>query len=219
MPTWKQDLHELSGNQLSELTGFDRRRVSKTLRGVDPVRVDGKTKYYDPREALPLLYHVHTEPSAEGVVLNLDQERAWRERRTREKLEIELRRSRGELVEVRLAAFMLEQIIAACRAHLLALPTKLAPLVLGAKTLRQCKAKLEAGVDEALHELSRINVAQLGAAGEGGDVGAPAEADGERLGRSRKSAQRRGQRRARKMDDGKGAVPARHHGRRKQSRV
>ena len=58
MPTQKADLSRLSITQLRELTGRHATTIRKRLKGLKPLAKDGRTIWYAPREALPLLFGI-----------------------------------------------------------------------------------------------------------------------------------------------------------------
>ena len=71
-----------------------------------------------------------------------------------EKLELEVRRARGELVTVDEAAGAVEAKLAALRSQLTTFPQRLAPVVLGCKTLAEVTAKLDQAMAEAMTSIS-----------------------------------------------------------------
>lgn len=94
MPTHKLDLGALSLTQLSELTGSNLRTVAKRLReaGVETSRTDGRTLYFDPRVALPVVLGSGEGLNPAAQKARLDSARADSE-------ELKLRVRRGELIE------------------------------------------------------------------------------------------------------------------------
>jgi phage terminase Nu1 subunit (DNA packaging protein) len=124
-------------------------------------------------------------------------EKARLDRVRADRVELELQRERREVVMVDEAAELLQGVVGAFRMKILGLPTKLAPLVHGCKTLTKTKAVLTDALDESLSELARLDVAALYRSEDGRDGGAAAEADAQRVGRSEKAAKPRGKRRTR----------------------
>lgn len=86
--------------------------------------------------------------------------------------EIEAAAKRGELVPIDTVARVISDQFTACRARLLSIPTKLAPVLISSTDIVECRTLLEAAVDEALHELIGY------VAPEGDDGSAGSEADG-----------------------------------------
>jgi phage terminase Nu1 subunit (DNA packaging protein) len=85
--------------------------------------------------------------------------------------EIEAAKQRGDVVPVEDVAKVVADQLTACRARLLSIPTKLAPVLISSTDLVECRALLEAAVDEALHEL-------VGYAPDGDEGGTGREAEG-----------------------------------------
>lgn len=117
--------------------------------------------------------------------------------------ELELAKETGQVVEIAAVAEVVGQQLDRVRARLIAIPSKAAPLVAPETEVRACQATIQAEVDEALNELVGYAV---GGSGEPGASDRPADrraasatapADGERVGRPRKKAERRGKRRTR----------------------
>lgn len=68
--------------------------------------------------------------------------------------ELELDRQEGKLVAVHDAAEAVEQRLSALRSQLVTLPQRVAPVVLGCKTLAEVTAKLDAAVAEAMTSIA-----------------------------------------------------------------
>lgn len=71
--------------------------------------------------------------------------------------ETELQTVQGKLVELAEVEKTWTDLLAACRAKLLALPSKLSPDLFAADSMTEVKTILKAGIIEALNELSEIN--------------------------------------------------------------
>lgn len=88
----------LTMNQLYELTGVDRRTIKKRLEGLNFQKNSGKGHYYDAHEALPRIYQTfdnkHTTERA------MAEESLLLERARREKVEIEVKRAKGEYIPI-----------------------------------------------------------------------------------------------------------------------
>ena len=72
-----------------------------------------------------------------------------------------LARERGELAPVVTVRQYLEGILGAFRSKVLAIPSKLAPLVVGIKTTPAARDVIENHLHDALHELSRLDVSRF----------------------------------------------------------
>ncbi len=102
-----------------------------------------------------------------------------------------------------------QNMIAAARAKILAIPVKLAPVLLGAVDLRDIEDKLRAEIHDALDELTgsglppdieeRLHAIERG-------MEKSTEAHPERMGRGKPKAVRRRQQRAGQVHDSEGAV-------------
>ena len=121
--------------------------------------------------------------------------------------------SRAELLPAGEVVEAMRQAFGACRARLLAIPAKAAPLVAGMQSRAEVRDILTNAVYEACDELSDARVEAALAERPGGGGGDPdsdggmegaAETDSKRLGGYRADAVSRGKRRAGAMDDGEG---------------
>lgn len=138
-----------------------------------------------------------------GDAKNADDLTAARTRhanRQADKIEFDLSIQRREVVPVSEAVGLLEKLIEACRARLLAIPTKAAPLLQGKDTLPEKREVLTQVIDEALHELAAIDPSGLGNGGGAATVETASEDDGKPVGGKGKTPKPRGKRRTRKVE-------------------
>ena len=93
---------------------------------------------------------------AMGDTSSLDIEEARRRKLAAEAalVELDLAKRRGEVIEIEEVAGVVGDDYANVRAKLLALPSKLAPQLIGIEDPAECKALIERGVSEALEELT-----------------------------------------------------------------
>jgi len=205
MPTHKADLSRLSLTQLAELTGRAKDTVSKLLRlaGLEPVARDGRSLYFVPRLALPVIYGI-------GTGLSLEAERARLANQQADAQAMKNAVTRGELLSVDETEATMVAVSTAIRAALLALESKLAPALDGAETIVQRAAVIREHVHEALSMLAALGDAaqaaaeQIPATGVGdGAVGdaATAKPKRKRVGRPGASSKSRGKRRGREVED------------------
>jgi len=189
MPTHNSDISALSLTQLMEITGKSYPTLKKHLARLEPVRVDGRTKYYDATQAINAIYST-VSPAEEKA--RLDRLRA-------DKVELELEEMRGKLVHVDKISTHWANVANLIRTRMLAVPTKAAPLVKGAGTLAEIKETLEVLIHDALTELSSTPPGVV--AGDSGSDGAQASAasDSESVGRRKQEAKRGKRGRARKV--------------------
>ncbi len=103
----KQDLTELTINQLAELTGSTNRTVKKRLAEVAPVRVSANASYYSPREALPAIFL--GDPSANDS-RDLTRERARLAREQADATALKNAQARNELAPVDLIRWTLNRV-------------------------------------------------------------------------------------------------------------
>lgn len=96
--------------------------------------------------------------------------------------ETELAQVRGRLLPVEDVEKTWTELLASCRARLLALPSKLAPEVFAADTVTEVKGLIKAGVIEALNELSELDAPETNIAQGAASTKATTEPDGIGLG-------------------------------------
>lgn len=89
--------------------------------------------------------------------LNLDTEKALHEKAKREKAELQLQVMRGEVHLGSDVEHVMTDMISRVRSKLLALPSKVAPFVLGYDNISKIQAILNKHVEEALLELSEYD--------------------------------------------------------------
>ena len=150
--------------------------------------------------------------AAVGDTSKLDIDEARRRKLAAEAAlaELALRVQRGELIEIETIAKAAGEEFANMRAKLLAMPSKLAPLIIGAKTMPEAQDILETAVVEALDEFTldaRTDFNDTVADAEksiaprnGGKPKATAKADSKPVGGQVPTAKPRGKRRTRKVE-------------------
>jgi len=165
MPTPKDDLSRLSMTQLSELTGCAKETVSKRLReaGLEPADHDGRTLYFVPRLALPVIYEI-------GKGLSLDAERARLAREQADGKAMQNAVSRGELVAAADVRSTWSAVVLTIKERMRSLPAHAVSKIQGFR--KPMAKKLAELVDEVLTELS--NDGLPGDVEETGDGGSPA---------------------------------------------
>ena len=146
-------LRYLSINQLAEITGKDRRTIKKKLAKLNYQR-DGRGYYYDAHEALPLLF----SESAKDIDKKLQAEQLRYESARAEKLELEVKKLRGEVVPIEEVAKTVEREYAFVRAHIRAIPSKLAKPLSMTTDPHEIYAQIESVVNECLTELTSDKV-------------------------------------------------------------
>lgn len=145
----------------------------------------------------------------DGKAYDYEAERARLTKAQADKTELEVAELRAELVRVPLVETHWQAMIAAMRARLVGLPSKIAPQVAGPDDLTRVQDMIQAGVYEALAEIAgdafpddvRRRII-LAADGRNDGSEAAAETDSDAMGKRAPSAKRGRQRRA-------GSVPER----------
>ena len=135
-------------NHLADLTGLDRRTVTRRLSSVPGV-LEGDARKWDTREALPILYGAGPEDRLDPA-----QEKAQLDRARRLAVETESRVRNGELLEAAEVQALWVSHVGIAKGRLLALPSRLAPAVIGLGDLRTIEAVIREAIHEALTELS-----------------------------------------------------------------
>lgn len=135
----------------------------------------------------------------------LDRERTRLTKAQADKTELEVAELRAELVRAPLIEQHWQAMVAAMRAKVVAIPSKVAPQVAGPDDLNRVQELMQAVVFEALAEIAgdafpddvrkRLALAADQGDSDGGE--AAAEADGDAVGERPSATQRRGQRGAR----------------------
>jgi len=138
----------LSISALSVLTGMGRRTVGHRLGKLEPVREKGNAKLYHPPDALKAIY-LGGDPQAE---LKVSHEDARLKKARADKVEMENAVARRELIPADEVVETWVDFVTACRSRLLAIPTGLAPHLVG-RDKSEISAAVKAAVVEALEEL------------------------------------------------------------------
>jgi phage terminase Nu1 subunit (DNA packaging protein) len=138
-------------SDLCRMTGFVYRTVRSRLdaAGIVAARTEGRSVFYDSVMALPAIYG-----RADEGELDLSRERALLAAEQRRKLELQNAVTEEKLIDVTEVHKEWTKYVAACRAKLLSLPTKLAPLVIATKDRKAAHDIIKRGVYEALNELA-----------------------------------------------------------------
>ena len=162
---------------------LDRRAVAAALRNVPPAGEKNGHPSWRLMDALAIL-----RPGSPGSVPDLEEARARKTAAEAELAEIAVAKARGQLVEISLVAKAVSDEYAATRAKLLALPSKLGPMLAIETASVACQDLIERGIVEALEELSRDGAILAADAdvsdreSEDGEPAPAAEADGFAMG-------------------------------------
>ena len=147
----------------AQKTGFHRETVARRLEGLDSKPGAGNSKLYETSEALPRLYLVDDDmtPAQRDQI-----ERARLNSAKADSEEMRVRRMRGELLPFDETVRAVSEMIAAARAKLLALPSRVAQsLPLEPAIRRQAQEAVRKEVYSALDELSEQGLADAETAG------------------------------------------------------
>ncbi len=144
-------LHALSINQLSELTGKDRRTIKKYLEALAPAKTDNRADYYNSRDALALLY---APDMTQGLDRKLQIEELRNQEHRNEKLKLEIDEMKGRLVPIEDVAKAVEKEYTFVRSKFRSIPTKLAKPISMILDPNEARIRLQEAVDECLTELT-----------------------------------------------------------------
>lgn len=146
MATHKPELSELSITQLHELTGKARETITKRLEGrLQPTRRDGRTIYYAPRAALPLIY-------LDEEQLDATQERAKLDRARSEAQEMKNAVDRAELVPATAVVRTWAAKVVMVKTRMRSLPAQAASLIPGVTA--QIARRIGELIERALTDLA-----------------------------------------------------------------
>lgn len=146
----------ISVNMLAELTGRDRRTISKKLENLTPLEEQGNASLYDIRAALRMIFDFNaTDDNQKTDFSSVDfqpsQEKAKLDFIKRQQAELDLEIARKNLIPKEEIRGALEDVFGACRAKFLGL-SKRAQLALGLSTDQE--SQLKQMVADALTDLS-----------------------------------------------------------------
>lgn len=144
-------LRYLSISQLSEVTGKDRRTISKRLASIQPHSDEGRAYKYDAAVALDLIF---ASDSVQGMDKQLLKAQLGLELGKQAKIEIEVAKLRGELIPLGEIVKAVEKEYANVRAQLRAIPSKLAKILSMVTDPNEVYLRLTESIDETLTELT-----------------------------------------------------------------
>lgn len=189
------DAHGVSENTITNWLADGLPRVSAS-------KVRGQSDEYDVAETIRWRVARESGGNAvgdDGNVINFDAERARLTKEQADKVAMQNDVLRGNLLDGRAVAEHWGTVIVNAKTRLLSIPTKAAPLLLGAKTMPQAREIVERFIIEVLHDLAGADC-HPGASGIAG-VDAATEVDGEPVGGQASSPKPRGKRRAGPVDN------------------
>lgn len=143
---------KVSYNQLQEMTGKSYRTIKKKLDGLEPVGT-GKNgaNVWDSHEALPRIYS-----SIAGGLLNPQQEKAKLDQARRLDLERKDAEAKGILINSEETARIWSNMIVNARTKMMAIGSKLAPVLLRMTEKNEIKGAIDNLVYEVLEDLATM---------------------------------------------------------------
>lgn len=138
-------------NQLSEMTGKDRRTIKKRIANLKIHSTHGRSEFYDMFEAIPALF---SADSKDNVEEQLVQEQLRYETARADKMILEVEQRRGEVVPVSEVARIVSSEYGNVRARLLSVPSRCAKDLSLELDPALVKQRLEEEINEALSELT-----------------------------------------------------------------
>ena len=192
-------LKEVSGHKLGQITGIDPRRISDKLKRGELQR--NENGLYDLEESMRAL-GISTDTMEllehDNAPINIQQMRAIKERETAYLKRLERGLAEGSLIQVDDVMKQLTPLFAGIKVRLLALPSKLAPVMANETNSAVCKSTLEGELRVVLAELSSGIEREL-ALGTGEVAGAATAFDDSGMGSGGESSQSRSKRGTRKV--------------------
>jgi len=168
----------------------DRRYRQMADEDIVPRVEKGKIDFVSATKALIDYYRRLSEGQGS---FSLTDERTRLTRINADRKELDLKIVQGELIHVDIAMQQWGQVVMTIRSKLLAIPTKLSPLVLGCQNLPEIKETIERSIHEVMSELANPNLKHYARAKLGGDrphsrdAQASEKAKGKRVGGRKKS--------------------------------
>lgn len=170
--------------ELAEILGKSERTLTTWQKNGLPIASDGErgsSNFYDVEEVIEWMINreirrlVGDSEDPEGAY-DYEKERARLTHHQANKVALEEEILRGDLIPAETVAFVQGQMLAAFRAKLLGMPTKLAPRVQFLEGLPELESEIRESVYDALSELSEFDPSAFGARavpeGDSGDSAA-----------------------------------------------
>lgn len=189
--------------RLADVIGVSTKTVTRWREEGMPRRsagAAGMEDEYDTAEVIRWMIARETGSKDEdGNVIVFEAERARLTKEQADKVAMDNAVKRGDLMSVTEVAKHWAGLVVNAKTRLLSIPTKAAPLVIGARSLPVAREIIERFVVEALNELVSADFHPDGGGAPG--VEAAAEVDGQPVGGPAPKVKPRGKRRARAMGD------------------
>lgn len=134
--------------EIADVSGVCRQTVAKYIK-------EGVVDINEALDVSAAKIKIAQKSSVKSSELDFNEQRARREKEAADKLELENAVTRGELVQASEVEEMWGGEYSRVKNKLMAIPPKLAPLMLGVKTPAEAQEIIKAVIHEALDELSR----------------------------------------------------------------
>lgn len=178
---------------------MERKTILKRIENM-PREQNGRETLFESKDALPLIYGV----SNGGAQGELSRERAMLAQAQRKKIELETAVLKADVIPSEVVKEVWSQLLSACRARLLAMPSRMATQLMTVKNHTEIEEITRDFIYEALNELAefqaeqyrskRARAAHLSSSDE--DIETATEVDSEPVGESKPIPKPRRQRRA-----------------------
>jgi hypothetical protein len=183
----KENLSKLTINQLETLTGSHYRAIKKVLSeaGIEPVEMDDNSIYYNPIEALPVIFESQglrsrkyspmddpdeVDEAAMEKLLDPAIQNARLARARTKKVQVETEVMLRKLVPAEDVEKVWTDMIMASRAKLRSLPIRIAPSLVGIKDPIFIEQQIEKEINAALNELKEYDPEHYNDDGSEGDA-------------------------------------------------
>ena len=146
-------LRQLNKTQLAEICNLDRRTVNEKLKGIEPLRIEGKSHVYDTHTVLPILMGSNelTEQSARVQLLN---EQLRHETAKADRAILEVKKLQQEVVQISEVGNVVADEYTRVRARLISIPSRCARDLAIEQNPRNVEIRLDDEINEALSELT-----------------------------------------------------------------
>ncbi len=204
---------------IARLLKLSERRVQQLVKdGILPRPVKGE---YDAINCVHAYIDYLKKLISGSGELSLTDERTRLTKYQADLAELDLRRAHGEVIGTEDAMRIWSEVVMAVRQRLLALPTRMAPLVVNCQSIPEVKARLDVAITEVLGELTSPDLGEFathqsrrGSRQEDAKtLRASAAADGKRVGRQKETPERGVERGTGPVENGEGRVPEGDDGR------
>ncbi|GGC68489.1 DNA packaging protein [Chelatococcus reniformis] len=169
----------VTGEQLAVLFDCSERTIRDLAKRGAVVRT-GRDRYDAPASVTSYVKHLREGAAVDNDQLDPDHERARKDRALADKTELQNAVTRGELVPAEEVHAAWVEMIGVARSRLLAMPSKLGPVLAVMSTPTEVQSAVEAEVTAALEELAGVSVEAVDDPGDDA-AGASGAADGDTM--------------------------------------